>query len=365
MTGEYFVSSRNDLVRQADQYGVPVEDAALIALNASGINAGTHSHARGRIKVTPIGKSRSYFTALTVTDKPLAPFTLADNVISLADEPLFTTSELMPDTCTDTYWRDGYKGLTINTNSRANCRGCAFCGTYSLDNDESPPLLTKNALEQKAEELKAECPKGDLSELERIGVVTGCFANEEALAEHLGMLREAFQQYGFNGSIIYVGSQLRTPETVRELVKQGDFGLFVTLEAFTRRTLLMKNLKSSLTLEGSREVMAAAKEAGAETNFLYIAGLDPLSAMEEEFPKFENVLTRAPQVQIFQVYTPHQIALRDPNAAKLDYFLRASRIVEQALPDLPPPTPANNFRSLWYTAYRGVALPDTSNTIEN
>ena len=139
--------------------------------------------------------------------------------------------------------------------------------------------------------------------------------------------------------------------------------LFVTLEAFTRRTMLMKKLKSSMTLDLARNVMGEAKAAGAETNFLYIAGLDPLPDMEREFPTFADVLTRAPQIQTFQAYIPNQLILRDCEAGSMDYFLKTRGIVEQAYPNLPP-TPAHNFRSLWFTAYRGIELADTANTIE-
>lgn len=347
----------------ADTYHVPTDDIQMIALNASGVDVGTEGYDRGRFKATSLDTGRTYFTALTTTDEPLSPFRLDGNVVSLGDDALFETTDLVPDTCTDTYWRNGYKGLTINTNSRANCHGCMFCGTYSLENDESPPLLTLEALEQKAKELATECPTGDLSELERIGVVTGCFASERKLADHLKLLREAFGKYGFDGTIQYVGSQLRSSEIIHELVADGEFALFVTLEAFTRRTMLMKKLKSSLTLDLARNVMGEAKAAGAETNFLYIAGLDPLPDMEREFPTFADVLTRAPQIQTFQAYTPNQLILRDCEAGSMDYFLKTRGVVEQAYPNLPP-TPAHNFRSLWFTAYRGIELADTANTIE-
>jgi hypothetical protein len=79
--------------------------------------------------------------------------------------------------------------------------------------------------------------------------------------------------------------------------------------------------------------------------------------MEREFPLYAPLLTRLPQIQIFQVYAPDQIKLRHPDAARVEYFLKTRQIVEQAYPDLRP-IAANNFRSLWYTKYGQSLLPN-------
>ncbi len=78
--------------------------------------------------------------------------------------------------------------------------------------------------------------------------------------------------------------------------------------------------------------------------------------MAEEFPLYKDVLTKFPNVQTFQAYTPAQIRLRDPEAAKLNYFLETRNIIEKALPEIAP-VPADNFRSLWYTSFGGQPIP--------
>ncbi len=347
----------------AEKYSVPPEDVGMIALNASGIASGDIVVDRCRCRVTHPESGRTYFTALTVTSNPFSPFEHHGDHITLDDEFFAETSPLVKDTCTDTYWRDGTRVLTLNTNSRANCHGCTFCGTYSLENDESAPLLTLDALRGKAAELSTHTETGDMSEVERIGVVTGCFGKETKLAEHLALIREAFGEYGFNREIQYVGSQLRDEKLLRELVAQGDFSLYVTLEAFTRRSELMKRLKSSLTLDGATDLMQMAKDAGADTTYLYISGLDGIDDIEREAPRFTDVLTRFPNTQIFQAYTPQQVTVRKPEAAQLDYFLKARQIFERTYPDLTPEL-SMNFRSLWYTGYNGKPIADTGTTFE-
>ena len=357
------VRDLDQIEEYAARYRVPKEDVGMIALNASGVKAGDTLVDRGRFKVTFPESMRTYFSALTLTSNAFSPFEHLGDHMTLDGQYFADTTEIIPDTCTDTYWRDGTKALTINTNSRANCHGCMFCGTYSLENDESKPLLTLDLLRAKAEELCKDTPTGDLSEVEKVGVVTGCFPNQLKLGAHLSLIRQAFSEYGFAGELQYVGSQLRDEQIIRGLLSEGDLSLYITLEAFTRRTMLMKRTKSSLTLDDAVELMGTAKDAGADTSYLYIAGLDPLDDMEREMPRFNDVLTRMPNIQIFQAYTPDQLPILQPDAQRLDYFLQAREIAESAYPELRP-IPALNFRSLWYTAYRGMMLPDTANTIE-
>ena len=359
------INGPEDIEKFSKKFNFPKQDVGMIALNASGVSFEDTVVDRGRFKVLdPVGvKNRAYFTALTLASNPFSPFRHTGTEILLADQHFADATPVIPDTCTDTYWRNGHGILTINTNSRANCHGCTFCGTYSLDTDESPPLLTLDSLSEKARELSQETTSGDLSEVERVGVVTGCFGNEEKLVEHLSLLRKAFSSFGFNGEVQYIGSQLRSPEHIARLAQEGEFSIYLTLEAFTRRTELMKKLKSSLVLDGAVEIMEVAKAAGAETTYLYIVGLDDLDDMDRGFKLFSKAVTRFPQLQIFQAYTPEQVPVRNPEAARMEYFMNARRLAETAYPDLLP-EPFLNFRSLWYENYLGTPLPDTSNTIE-
>ena len=333
---------------------IPEEDILISGLNASGISFENVTNDRGRFTVT-LPSGRKYFLALTITSNPRSPFFYHEGSIYLGDKKVAEASEIEKDTCTDSYWRGGKNHLTLNSNSRSNCRGCTFCGTYSLEDDDKA-LTDKGSLRRKAQELVKD--KGsDFTDLKSIGVVTGCFPDETKLVDHLVMIREVFSEFGFNGELQYIGSQIRTEESLKKLSEMGKFAIYLTVEAFQNREKLMKRTKASLTLESGRELLKLAKTYGIETSFLYIVGLDSLEKMTEEFPKYKDVITRLPQAQTFQAYVPAQMKEVNSGAYSMDYFLKARKIIEASYPDLAPKGYLN-YRSLWYTKYGDHDLPN-------
>jgi len=337
------------------EWNIPEEDILMIALNASGIkNSETEKNERGRFEIT-FPNDRKYLLALTVTDKPLSSFEHKNNSIIFDNKIIAEASPIENDTCTDSYWRKGKTHLTLNSNSRSNCRGCVFCGTYSLKDDDEPLTNPKN-LRRKITTLQSELGK-NMAEVESIGVVTGCFPDENQLVDHLMMIRKTFGEFGFTGELAYIGSQLRSLDAIQKIIDAGPFSLYLTVEAFDRRDKLIKKTKSSLDLESGKKLLGEAKRMGAETSFLYIAGLDSCETMMEQFPSYEPVVTRLPQIQTFQVYVPEQIKVRRPEAGKIEYFLKTRKIVENSFPNLLPIT-SNNYRGLWYTNYKDYPLPN-------
>lgn len=341
------LAGRKELEQLSAQYNIPEEDILLIALNASGIKFQDVVNDRGRFMATfPSGYS--YLLALTISNQPFSSFEYKQDQVIFDGYPIAQASPLEKDTCTDSYWRGGKKHLTLNSNSRSKCKGCCFCGTYNLTEGDRP-LTSPDMLRRKADSLQEDLG-GNFSSLESVGIVTGCFSDEGELIDHITMVREVFGEYGFEGEIRYIGSQLRTDKALQEIISSGPFALYLTVETFEHREQLMKEMKSSLSLEAGRRVLASARTMGAETSFLYIAGMDTYHTMLQQFPLYAPVVTRLPQVQIFQAYTPDQVRFRLPEAEHISYFLRTRQIVEHAYPYLRP-IAANNFRSLWYTRY--------------
>lgn len=351
---DLLLASNQELQRLSEQYDVPQEDAFLIALNCSGIRYRDIINDRGRFVATFPG-GRSYLLTLTLTNRPFSPFSYKEGCVQFDDQTIAQASPIEKDACTSSYWRGNKKHLTLNSNSRSKCRGCSFCGTYSLEGDDKS-LTQPDDLRRKAESLCVELGS-DFSQLESVGLVTGCFPGEKRLLDHLLMIRNIFSEFGFTGEIRYIGSQLRSVEALKAITDSGPFAVYFTVETFSRREQLMKRIKASLNLVQGREVLREAKKMGAETCFLYIAGLDTHQKMWEEFPLYLPVVTRLPQIQIFQAYTPNQISIRLPEAAKLEYFLQTRKIVETIFPHLLP-IASLNYRSLWYTKYGSYDLPN-------
>lgn len=328
----------------SEQYDISKEDIALIALNCSGLSAPFLPYHRGRFNITLPG-NRLYKLALTITPKPLSRFEHDGSQVLLNGSSFLQAGPIEEDTCTDSYWRKDKRHLTLNSNLRSTCRGCGFCRTYDLPKDDEA-LLDVTKIEKKAVSFCEETGS-DLSKIEALGVVTGCFPDEEGAVNHLLLLRSVFREYGFRGEIQYVGSQIRTPGSISRLLETGPFSYYLTLECFQRRDTLMKQTKASLALDQGKQLLSAAKKLGAETSFLYIAGLDDFESIRVGFSDFSQAVTRMPLIQTFQLYQPEQIVLRHSDAQKLDYYLRTRILAESIFSGLIPDIDLN-YRGLWF-----------------
>lgn len=80
--------------------------------------------------------------------------------------------------------------------------------------------------------------------------------------------------------------------------------------------------------------------------------------MEEGFKTLRSTISRFPIVNIFQVQTPGQLLAMDPQAKKLDYYLKARTILEKTLGQTGlKPKRWKNYRPLWYELYNNQPLP--------
>ena len=75
----------------------------------------------------------------------------------------------------------------------------------------------------------------------------------------------------FNGSINYIGSQLRDYDKIKMLSNEiDDFGLYLTIEKFLDREKFMRPEKASLTIDKAKELL----------------GYEPETTFEEGIKKF-------------------------------------------------------------------------------
>ncbi|MBU0959067.1 MAG: radical SAM protein [Nanoarchaeota archaeon] len=340
------------------KYQLSNSEILLIALNLNGVNSKQVKNpnvTRVRFSMKPEGDEDTYFLAVSLTKN--TPFTYEKGVIKFYGKEIGKAGELQEDTCDSTYFRMGKNALTLNSNSRGNCRGCRFCGTYTLDVSPEEDLTNPENMRRKIGEIKKEGNLKDLSNMKNVGIVTGCFKDEETTLNHLIMVRKIFSEYGFKGEIVYIGSQIRSEESLDKLSKIGPFALYLTVECFERREKMMKPVKSSLTLEKGRDVLRMAKKKGIQTSFLYILGLDTLKSIKEEFPKYMGLITRHPVINLLQNYKEGDDELRAKGAQDFEYYLKARRKVEKIFAKTKMrPRIWENYRAPWSKTYNGEKL---------
>jgi len=347
---EKFLNKLTEAEDLASEFNIPRDDILLIALNLSGIQYRKIKNDRGRFSLK-LPSGRSFKLATTITDSSYTNFIHNGKNVFLGDEIIGLATEVEKDNCTDSYWRNRMH-LTLNSNSRSICKGCLFCGTYNLEKQDVPLTHEENLQKRSLEFLKE---VDNFSGVDAIGMVTGCFGSEKQVVDHIKLIRRVFSRIGFKGEIQYVGSQIRSEKAIRQLVEDGPFALYLTLEVFTEREKLMKKQKSSLELDEARKILETAKDLGAQSSFLYIAGIDPFPVIERELPRFAEVVTRFPQLQTYQLYTPDQIIYRNTEAKSLEYYLKIRKLAEEVWPNLRPIT-FHNYRGLWFTEYRGETI---------
>ena len=331
-----------------DQYQVPLENVLSIAINRYGICIDDYQDSRIRFHLKFANEDRSNYFAVCVNTYP-SPFVLKQDGLYLEGSKIAEVFGIEKDTCTSTYFRNNKKAITFNSNARSQCRGCAFCGTYSLDENESV-FTTKGDIIQYFDQLLKENDIDRMKEIESVTLCTGCFESEDDLVQHILLVNEAFKEMGYAGSLNYIGSQLRDYDKLQMIRDHvGDFGLYLTIEKFLDREKYMRKEKASLTLPEAKDLLAFSSSLGMTTTFLYILGLEPIEVVDQYFNYFKDSINKFPIVQVFQNYTASQEQYRCSEAKDVEYYLKARKHIDEIFSDTPMnPKLWECFRSLYY-----------------
>ncbi|WP_286265363.1 radical SAM protein [Brooklawnia propionicigenes] len=355
--------SLEELRFYADRHSIPVEDVVFIALNFFGLNWDVEFN-RMRTALRLSEDSRfsearaldewNYYLALPV--RPDSPFRLENGDLLLGSDLVGRTFGATEDYCDSHYQRRMGTCLNINPNTRTSCRGCDFCYTaYQVPLDRQK-MTTPDEIRGFFTNWVSEQRVPDLSHLQQISIVTGCYGSEAHLVNFLLSLRDEASKLGFDGRIFYLGSALSDPVAIKRLGESGPFGYCISLECFDRRTILHRT-KAALSLEAIKETMSTSMDAGMEVNYTYIVGLEPIEEFIPRMEEFTACTNKFPTVNLLQLHQQHDAGLRDPSAGTLDYYLSARRAIENIYRDTElRPKAWEDYRSLWFLRFGGEAV---------
>ena len=360
----------------SEKYNVTKEDVLLIALNASAMTS-DKEHSRVRFKFSLLTQPQTIFYFGIPVLKTNTPFHLSfeEKTLSLNGSVIGNVFDPENDTCDTSYFRRNGTALTLNTNARSNCTGCAICATHRQDANDKTPINTEDRLSNYMRGLYS-VPKGlgignasshdlsksartlDFSDLHQVTIVTGCFPSEEKATSHLKMVHRYFADRGFRGEFRFIGSEIRSRKALEELSNETDnMVLCLSFEFLTRREKLLRDSKASLTLENAIEVLSAAKDVGIKGSFTYVVGMDSLEDMRDGLRRMSPFVGDFPIFQVFQPHWKGQLMIRQPEAATLEYYLDARKEIETIFEGTGlKPKPWQNYRSLWYFTFDNKPL---------
>lgn len=343
-----------EIIDLADSTGIPELDLTLIAMNMEG--AVSHSPlARSRMQVRPLGSSEIWQIILPL-DSDCTAFSVQDRGIYLGETRVAEILAAENDDVVLTYLRAGGRSVTLNTHSRSTCVGCVFCPNIIEDASDAT-IASAEELQGVLTWLCAEQGWADLSAVEKITVCTGCFNTPTMAINHMADLRTASARLGFSGVLHLLSSVIRDYADLSNFAQRaGPAHLTITVECFSRRDVLLKSSKASLTLERAREVLTDARRAGIIADFTYVAGLDPLDVALHGLERLIPVCDTFPRIQVYQSHNSYMRGYRNPEAEHLAYFAKLRLRTEGILASEGLiPRSWENYRPLWYSSFaRGM-----------
>jgi hypothetical protein len=342
--------------RLALRYDVPIEDAVLIALNLYGVDS-LEGHNRARLTISLTRAPDERFLVVVPLNRPNSPFLLCGDALLLDGVPVAEVHRVDADAAIGGYFRADGEVVTLNPNARSRCTGCAFCPT-TLEVSADPRLSAEQELAELLHALAAQSPRGELTNVREVTVSTGCFEQESAALDHLRTLRRVLDAHDLHPRVGFLSSVLRSDDAFATLAAEvAPFLLYVTVECFTRRALMLKSSKADLTAADLPGLLRRARQAGLDTSFNYVVGLDALGPVALHVRHLAPHVSVFPNFQVFQAHTRFMETLRAPDAGELEFYLTARRELERIfLPTGLRPDSWRNYRPLWYFEFAGTPL---------
>jgi hypothetical protein len=346
----------DEVAETAARFGVPVEDALLIAVNLHGISSGENRH-RARVTVRLAGEPEVPWMVIVPLNAVRSPFKLAGHDLYLGRDLIGSVSRIDADEAVGGYFRDSGRAATLNPNARSRCVGCAFCPN-TLEAAADPRLAEEQEISELLAAMIEQHPRRNLTELREVTVSTGCFEREDAAVAHLIRLRTALGRHGISARIGFLTSVIESDAAFATLAKTvSPFVLRLTAECFSRRDLLLKASKARLQTAQLPKVLRQARDAGLGTSFTYIVGLDPLAELRAGVCALAEHVTEFPNIQVYQAHNSIMAGLRAPGAEHLEFYLRARTEIEEifGVGGLRPAA-WECYRPLWHFTFAGERL---------
>ncbi|MDF0668798.1 MAG: hypothetical protein P0119_22330 [Nitrospira sp.] len=345
----------DDIHRIASEHAMPWIDLLFIAVNANGASS-TFDLPRVRTQLRPSGSMDAWQIILPLASGE-SPFFLDEKGLSLAGETVADLVTLENDDVVLTYLRGGGRSITLNTHARSACTGCVFCPNV-IEDAADAMINGVDGLAGVLTWVRADNGWEDLSGVEVITVCSGCFQHPDAAVRHMTDLREAAKRQGFDGRLHLLSSVVRDRSHIEQLADgAGPFHLTLTLECFTRRSMLLKESKASLTLDDACRTLDFCKEGGVVGDFTYVAGIDPLADAIEGLKQLASHVTTFPRIQIYQAHNEYMRVVRPADTATIAFYVALREAIEPTFAERGlRPVSWENYRPLWYTDFAGQPI---------
>lgn len=327
-----------DLISRREK--IPIEEVIAIDLNLSGVST---SEPFDRLRFNICADNKLYFS---IENNKLSNYLIKENNLFFQDNFLYNISDFNEDVCETFYTRKNNKVICFNPNHRSQCKGCKFCYQPKSSDTE---YISEDLILSSFEKWMKLNNLTDLSHLEQVAIITGCFKSEDFLVDYLIQLRTYLFKLGFDKEILYFG-MISKRESLYKLKAIVPLSICFTVECFSNRNVILKDDKE-LDLNKITELMEESIHLNIKTNFSYILGLDSLDVFRNGMHKMKKFINSFPIISLYQTNNFRK-KFRTPEANNIEYYLKSRKFIEKLFSETElKPNSWNNYRSLWRTCY--------------